>query len=285
MKQFSCFISILFLLIFIFLSINVQGQGVLFSENRMILKDRSISSLQVCNPTAETRFYSLSFINKFMDEQGSMHALEDSLSPPSALKPYLRIFPRTIELAPGECQEVQVQLRTTTDLPDGEYRSYLYFLPRNPNASEVIENASGVKMDIQFRVGAAIPVIFRKRTHVDQITIDSICLNPALDEKLRDEMALLNFRVERRGTQSVYGRFLIEGVSGGEKKVVLNDSGKAIFPEIDYRNFTLPIPIKGLDVDSEGKTRITISYIDAEIVGDPKPKVWIQQETHLSIPH
>lgn len=259
---------------------NLNAQGVLFSEYRLILKNQSIVALQVCNPTEQTLRFKLSYINKYMDEEGAMHELADTLSPQSALKPYLRIYPRNISLDPGKCQEVQIQLKAPADLPDGEYRSYLHFLPlSNQEQSDSVESDSGIQLAIVFRVGTAIPIIYRKNTYLTEVSIDSVQLQARAAGG-----ANLSFVVNRMGTQSTFGRFLVEGLSQGVPVVLMDTPGNSVFPEIDFKRITLPISTQALDRDAQGRVKLKISYIDAEDKTTKTPTVWASKEIELSLP-
>lgn len=277
-------VSVLLILASLFLSFaqigNLQAQGVLFSEYRLILKDQTITSLQVCNPTTETLTFNLSFINKRMDENGATHEMADTMSAEYTLKQYLRIYPRTIRLDPDKCQEVQIQLKAPSGLPDGEYRSYLHFLPlHNEKIEDTTEKATGVKLDIIFRVGAAIPIIYRKNTRVDEVRIDSVSLSP-----VKTGGAMLGFIVRRTGTQSTYGRFLVEGISNGANVTLMDAPGSAVFTEMDFKRLKFPISTEKLDRSADGKVRLKISYVDAENKSTKTPTVWATTEADVSLP-
>lgn len=257
---------------------NTLGQGILFSEYRMILKQGTISSLQVCNPTEETRTYLISVINKTMDEQGSIIDIPDTVNIASSLKPWLRIFPKRIVLEPGGCQEVQLQLKMPASQPNGEYRSYLYFMPMTPTQHKDTVASQAVQMNIVFRVGAAIPIIYRKNTTPPTLSIDSISLT-----RKDDNSHLLHFTLLRQGTQSTYGHILIEGISQGKRITLATKNGNAIYHEANRKKFMFPISTQSLDKDTEGKVKLFISYTDAEDEQAKNPKIWVQTETLLPL--
>lgn len=265
-------------LIGIFAVGNLNAQGVLFSEYRLILANQSIVALQVCNPTEETLRFKLSYVNKYMDENGAMHEVADTLSPEFSLKPYLRIYPRNITLDPGKCQEVQIQLKAPASLRDGEYRSYLHFLPLRGEQQDSVNSNSGVKLAIVFRVGTAIPIIYRKNTSVEEVSIDSVALKPR-----NGGGSDLEFIVKRKGTQSTYGRFLVEGTSEGAPVVVMDAPGSSVFTEIDFKRVSLPISTEKLDCDSQGRIKLKISYIDAENKTAKTPVVLASKEVEITL--
>lgn len=273
-------IIILIIGIISFSTAKAQLQGVLFSEYRMILKDNSIASLQMSNPTKETRSYNLSFINKRVDENGVITDIPDSVDSPYSLKKYLRVFPRTVKLAPGESQEIQIQLKAPSSIANGEYRSYLHFLPLDNNGSPgEIKSNGGVQFAIQFRIGAAIPIFYRKNTNLDNVVIDNVKL--AKDKK---NDTVLNLTINRNGTRSTYGTITVEGYSKGTPIKLSELTGTAVYADIKKKHVSLPIAVSKLDRDASGKTNLIITYTDDEDKTKSKPTVFTKRTISVEVP-
>lgn len=250
----------LFLLLIAFTSVSTsyaQLQGILFSEYRMILNNNNIASLQLNNPTDETRTYSLSFINKKIGKDGKIVNIPDSLKPAYSLKSYLRVFPRVITLAPGESQEIQIQLKCPASAPDGEYRSYLHFSPLD-NTETKPTTVSGIQLEIKFRIGAALPLFYRKNTVLTHVEINKVNLVK------QDSTTMLNFNIDREGTRSTYGYIVVSGTSQGQPFVVTEAPGNAIYTEQSSLQVELPISLQKIDRTPDGKVALTITYYNSE---------------------
>lgn len=259
MKSFVNYTTVLLLLFF---CNPAKGQGILFSQYRMILNAGEMRSLQVCNPTDVVRTYQLSFVDKKMENGGKVVDIPDSVTLPFSLKAQLRVFPKRITLNPGECQEVQIQLKNTSSLQDGEYRSFLNFLPLVSSEVVSVDTSNIAKAPIPaiiLRVGAAIPLFFRKNTELQSVTIDSVQFT-----KSKDGRTLLSLNLNRTGTRSTYGGLIIMGVSEGNPVTLSNIPGNALYAETSWKKISIPLAIDALDYNSAGKTPITITYINEE---------------------
>jgi hypothetical protein len=240
----------------------MHGQGILFSEYRLILKAGEIRTLQVCNPTDQTRSYTLYTVDKIMKDGGGLEDVPLSVNHPTSLKKQLRIFPKRITLAPNECQEVQLQLKNTSQLPDGEFRSFLFFLPlirTQTNELDSTVKSRGTTPNIIMRVGAAIPIFYRKNSRLDKAFIDKVALK-------KDSIGkhTLSLQLNREGTQSTYGVVEVKSKSKGEPIVLAVRHGNAIYPEANWKKLSIPIRTDSLDVDASGKIPISISYTNSE---------------------
>ena len=255
-------ISCIYTLLFLLFCSSVHGQGILFSEYRLILKAGEIRTLQVCNPTDETRSYKLYSVDKTMKDGGGLVDVPLSINHPTSLKKQLRIFPKRITLAPNECQEVQLQLKNTSQLPDGEFRSFLFFLPLVSADTKKLDPtiiSKGTTPNIIMRIGAAIPIFYRKNTHVDNVFIDKVSL-----KKDSINRHTLSLRLNREGTQSTYGVVEVKCKSKGEPIVVATKYGNAMYAETNWKELSIPIHTDSLDIDASGKIPFSISYTNSE---------------------
>lgn len=259
-------------------TLQAQLQGVLFSEYRMILNNNNIASLQLNNPTQETRTYSLSFVDKKFDKDGVIINIPDSVKAEYSLKPYLRVFPRTITLNPGESQEIQIQLKAPASVPDGEYRSYLHFLPLEKSTPSDSIKVSGVQLDIKFRIGAALPLFYRKNTVLTQVDIDNVNLTK------RDSITMLNFDINREGTRSTYGYIVVSGMSQGKPLVVMETPGNALYSKQSSRKVEMPISLERIDRTPDGKVLLTITYYNSEDKTNLKNNKYVAKTVEIMPP-
>lgn len=254
------------LVVFLLLTIvTANAQGILFSEKRVILNNHNIYTLQVCNPTEVVRNFQLSLVDKTVDVNHKLVDIPDSVTFPNSLKTMVRIFPKRISLSPGECQEVQLQIRNTATLADGEYRSYLHFLPlltqaeTTPNAEET-QKATAPSFDIIIRIGAAIPIFYRKNATIDTVSIDSVLL--VRNEK--KEPSMLSFYIHRKGNKSVYGSLTVFSQINGKDTLAASFPPNAIYPEARGKRINMPINKDNLQLNPSGKCQLKIVFTDAE---------------------
>lgn len=255
----TCYIY-LFILLLLLLKTPLRGQGIVFSDYRFIMNENQIYTLQVCNPTDVPRAYQLLLQEMQMDGNGHISSLPDSVPFAQSLKKQIRFFPKRISLAPKECQAVQIQLKNTSQLPKGEFRSYLFFLPLTDaeKKSEADVKPNAVVPAIVMRVGAAIPLIFRNDAHLDAVSINSVQLKKENNKKL------LTFKIHREGSQSTYGIIRVFSLLNGKQVLVKELPGHAVLPEINDRQIFAELEFNQLDTDSSGKTPFIIQYVNQE---------------------
>lgn len=266
--------------IFVINKSSLEAQGVLFSEYRLLLDGREIKTLQACNPTDDEQNYMLMVTNKSMDENGKVTEINDTILPAFSLKKNIRVYPKTIKLAPRECQEVQVQVRGGDKLDDGEYRSYLQFVPQtiNDTNSESGGDDEDFKMNIVFRVSPALPLIFRKNTELKSVTIDSVSI------VRRDDFSYyLKFIINKNGNQSIYGNIMVEHILPDSTDIVGEVKGQAVYAEMNKRNIKVAIINDQLNEVKGSEVSFKISYIDAE--NTYTKTVWADRVVNLQLPN
>lgn len=258
-------IRISFVVALLIASFSTYAQGILFSEKRIILKSQDIYTLQVCNPTEEIRTFQLSAIDKTVDINHQLVDIPDSVTFEKSLKSMIRIFPKRITLPPGECQEVQLQLRGTSALTDGEYRSYLHFLPLLTQAettpdSVKTQKANVPSFDIIIRIGAAIPIIYRKNAKLEKLSIDSV----SLVRNDKQEPASVSFYIHRNGDKSTYGSISVFSGEKEKEELVAVFPPVAIYAEALGRRVNIPVNKDKLALASTGKYHLKIVYTNEE---------------------
>ncbi|MGL5785470.1 MAG: hypothetical protein ACRCX4_01420 [Bacteroidales bacterium] len=245
-----------------------NAQGILFSEYRMLLSPKQVHTLQVCNPTEVTRSFQLSLVDKTFDKDYKLIDITEPAQYPYSLKNNIRIFPRRLTLEPGGCQEVQIQLAAKDGFSDGEYRSYLHFLPLE--ATEIKNNTTpeneekGTRFDIVVRLGAAIPLIYRSNSTLEKVAIDSVQFIRKQAESIPSD---ISFYVSRTGTQSIFGNLEVFLVGNNEEIKIGESNGNAIYREVTGRKFILPVIADKLTNNTNQPYKIKITYKNGESAG------------------
>ena len=106
-----------------------MAQGDLIVSPARIVFDnkKQTQELNIVNIGKDTAVYTISFVQKNMQEDGSFVNIEKPDAGQMFADPYIRIFPHTVKLAPGKPQVIKLQYTRKSDMADGEYRSHLYF--------------------------------------------------------------------------------------------------------------------------------------------------------------
>jgi P pilus assembly chaperone PapD len=113
----------------LFFSVSTFAQGDLYVTNRVILEGRKMNEvLSLANTGDKAATYSISFVQRRMNEDGSFTSIDASDEGAPFADPYLRIYPRQVTLEPKEGQSIVLQVRRTVNMPDGEYRSHIFVL-------------------------------------------------------------------------------------------------------------------------------------------------------------
>jgi hypothetical protein len=269
----------IFLLFFLFLiSIHASSQGdLLITPQRVVLEgNKQIEEIMVANIGLDTAFYSISLIEYQMDEDGNLHEITEPIPGLKFASPFLRYFPRSIELAPNESQVVRIQVRRRPDLEEGEYRSHLYFraVPKQePQGKEPLSTDTttiGIRLIPIY--GISIPVIVR----IGNLSVSCTISDLALEQK-EGVAPVLKLVLNRQGTKSVYGDITVDYVSpAGERVNVGKVRGVAVYTPNTIRRFSLPLTVpEGLSLNN-GK--LVVRFSDAN---EAKPQVYDEKELLL----
>ena len=238
MKSKLCLI--LFILFDFFIA-KVYAQGdLVVSPNRVVFEGRKQKEqLNLINYGKETTTFSISFVQRRMNEDGSFTIIDTSATDNNFAHPFVRIYPRQVTLAPGEAQVVMLQFRKKSDMKYGEYRSHLYFRSEKdykPLGSEKKENVNAVSVELIPIFGISIPVIVR--------TDDSAVITTITDLKLNilENQSYLKMTLNRDGNVSIYGDISVEFTSKqGKTTTVGAVNGVAVYTDITKRVFNLKL--------------------------------------------
>ncbi len=252
-----------------------QGD-LLITPIRVVFEgNKQKEELNLANMGKDTAIYSISFVQKRMNENGSFVNILDADSGQMFADPYLRIFPRQVTLAPGEAQVVALQYRRKPDMVAGEYRSHLFFRseknyrPLGMDDSGQAEKSLSVQLIPVF--GMSIPIIIRT---------GAVSVSAALsDFKLNTQpnaIQNLAFTIHRTGNISLYGDIMVEFVPDkGKPYTICKAAGVGVYTNINKRymqvklNNTSGTPLgKGklkVQYISKGETKKPVVYAEGEL--------------------
>ncbi len=154
-------IRIILPILFFIATISAQKSGIALLDKSVVFDGKSRKQVvRFQNNSTDTLIYSISFVSRTMDSKGEL--IEDvSGVELFEASPYLRLYPRTVVVPPKALQSLALQLRPSTDMKPGEYRSHLYFEPVEDVSivEEVIESGNNsVSPTVKIATGVAIPV-------------------------------------------------------------------------------------------------------------------------------
>ena len=225
------------LFISIFLNSTFLAQGdILITPKRIVFSESDIKrKITLINVGDTESLFTVSFVQRRMNEDGSVTSITNPDPGEKFATPHLRIYPRRVVLKPGESQIVILQRRRSNNIEDGEYRSHLSFLSL-PNITPLKNLTPIIEKDtITFSTiltttfSISIPVILRYgEPNVSSYISD-----------LKLEGTQLRFNINRKGNVSIYGDFLIQYIpEEGEPFSILNRKGVGVYTTIEKRKMT-----------------------------------------------
>lgn len=191
-----------------------MAQGNLMITPRRVVFEgqQKTQELNLANTGKDTARYVISMIEIKMNEDGSFEQITVPDSGQNFASAYVRFFPRSVILGPGEVQTVKVQVTKQGQLVPGEYRSHIYFraIPRETALTDVqpAEDSSGISVRLIPVFGISIPVIIRTGVSTTAVNISDTKL-----ETSPTGIPLLNMTFNRTGNMSVYGDITIQYIS------------------------------------------------------------------------
>ncbi|HLX67301.1 MAG TPA: hypothetical protein VKR41_09910 [Puia sp.] len=251
----------------IWCSVRTMAQGNLLLLPRRVIFEGSkrYEELNLANTGRDTARYVISLMHIRMKEDGGFEEISQPDSSDRFADRFVRFFPHSVVLGPGESQVVKIQLTKIGELTPGEYRSHLYFraIPDNPLlGDEKPAKDSGISIRLVPVFGISIPVIIRVGTTNTQVRISDLSVQMA-----EDTIPILNMTFERTGNMSVYGDISVYYTSAGGKTIPAGTAkGIAIYTPNTARKFRLTLDTNsGIDYRSG---RLSVEYSTAD---DPHP--------------
>jgi len=272
--------KLLFLILIILGGSNIgtHAQGdLLITPNRVVFKTGQIKEiLNLLNTGKETTTFSVSFVQRRMNEDGSFTVITEMEEGQMFADPYLRIYPRRVTLLPGEAQVVMLQRRRRSDMKPGEYRSHLFFRSEKNyfalgEESQDSVQAFSVKLTPIF--GISIPVIIR----AGEVSAVAELSDLKLDNQ---ENAQLKFTLNRKGAISIYGDFTVDYFpTKGEPYTIGAMKGVAVYTNINKRFISIRLnKTPGLNLN---KGSLKLRYTSR--AGDGKKEVYAVKNLELGI--
>ena len=189
---------------------------------------------------------------------------------------FIRFFPRSVTLGPGESQAVKVQLIRSNELKTGEYRSHFYFRADSKTvplgeAVKVQKDTTSFSVQITPVFGITIPVIIQNGTSTTKVSLNDLGLSV-----VKDTIPQLRFVFNRSGNMSVYGNITVDHISQqGKVTRVGIANGVAVYTPNTLRKFLLNLNVPaGTDLKT-GRLKVTYSapsdlkaevYAEAELL-------------------
>lgn len=211
-------------------------------------KQDRIQIINLNNTGKDSTTYNLSYVENRMLEDGHLEILEIPEAGQKIASPYLRFYPRTITLAPGETQVVKIQLVKTNELEKGEYRSHLYFRPivrpeELKKREQEVNASEGISISLQPVYGVTIANIVRIDNPMSTSTISDLAMETSADQ------TFLAMQLNREGDASSYGDISVEYISPkGEKIKVAEKKGVAVYTPGTLRKDLVKLKnIEGVD--------------------------------------
>lgn len=243
-----------------------QGNLMIFPRRVVFEGRNTVDKLVLSNTGNETATYNISFVEYKMNEKGEMETITEPEDGIRFASPYIRVFPRSVTLAPGEGQTVKVQLYKHHNLADGEYRSHLYFRAEKNNAPlgprrQVKESDISINFEAIF--GISIACIIRAGEDNTTVSVS----NMQLVQGNGGQNDALCFSLNRSGNMSAYGDFRINYVAPSNKVYkVAEMKGVGIYTPGDLRELKINLN-KPENVNfSEGVLKVIFSQNESKKV-------------------
>jgi hypothetical protein len=254
----------LFALALVGLNMYAVAQGNLLITPKRVVFDgnKQREELSLVNIGKDTATYSVSFVHKNMQEDGSFVNIEKPDPGQMFSEPYLRIFPRQITLAPGEPQSVMLQCRRKADMVAGEYRSHLWFRSekdyRPLGTKELSKDSSQVSVQLIPIFGISIPIIIRSGAVNVSTSLSDFKL-----ETQKDTIQILQFIIHREGNCSSYGNLVIDYVpEQGKSFQIGNVKSLGVYSNLSQRKVSVRLNhVPGLTLKN-GRLRVRYTSPD-----------------------
>lgn len=257
--------KLLLFLIFSAINFGAFGQGdLLVYPTRLVFngtKER-VKILNFRNQGQDSARYKLSYIENRMTGNGNLEIIEEPEEGQLFASPYLRFYPRSITLAPGETQTVKIQLTRTSDLGSGEYRSHLYIrAEENIQALEKKDSLGkpeNISIELKPIYGISTPHIIRIGETKVTAQLEEIAVNH------ENQIPVLSMKVLRNGNQSLNGVLEVVHIDSQGTQTFVGKKAVIIYTPIGFQNVTMKlVTLEERKFDS-GRFAITLTSREGE---------------------
>lgn len=267
-------LSAMLVLFFALAFTQLIAQGDLFlSPTRIIFEgsDRSREVLLV-NTGQDSAVFAVSFIEYHIDESGNYLPVSAPDTTGLYASRFVRFYPRKFTLGPGASQTLRMQYLPKPGMPQGEYRSHLFFrmepkVQGQPEARDHSDGDQPLSVKLIPIYGVTIPVLIREGNLSSDTEITDIRLD--LDQSPHP---LLEFAIRRNGDKSTLGDLSVDYLPHGQKPVNLRTwKGVSLYTPSALRKFSLALEVApGLNL-REGT--LLIRYGEGEEAGEALSRV------------
>ena len=217
-----------------------QGNLLLLPRRVIFEGSKRYEELNLANTGKDTARYVISLMHIRMKEDGGFEEISQPDSGENFADRFVRFFPHSVTLGPGESQVVKIQLTKVNELTPGEYRSHLYFraVPDKAPLGEV-ETApdSGISIHLIPIFGISIPVIIRVGVSSTQVKLSDLSI-----QMTEDTIPILEMTFRRMGNMSVYGDIAVYYTSPNGKTIPAGTAkGIAVYTPNQARRFRLTL--------------------------------------------
>ena len=236
------YLILILLLLQLLCSHRTMAQGNLLLLPRRVIFEGSkrYEELNLGNTGKDTARYVISLMHIRMKEDGGFEEISQPDSGENFADRFIRFFPHSVTLGPGESQVVKIQLTKVNELAPGEYRSHLYFRAVPDKAllgEEVAAPDSGISIHLIPIFGISIPVIIRVGASSTQVKLSDLSIQMA-----EDTIPILEMTFRRMGNMSVYGDIAVYYTSPNGKTIPAGTAkGIAVYTPNQARRFRLTL--------------------------------------------
>ena len=238
-----------------------QGNLLLLPGRVIFEGGKRYEELNLGNTGKDTARYVISLMHIRMKEDGGFEEISQPDSGENFADKFIRFFPHSVVLGPGESQVVKIQLTKTNELSPGEYRSHLYFraVPdKLPLGEDGNVTDSGISVRLIPIFGISIPVIIRVGESSTQVKLSDLSMR-----MLEDTIPTLDMTFYRTGNMSVYGDISIYYTSTNGKTIPAGSAkGIAVYTPNQARRFRI-ILYKKSDINYHSG-RLSVVYNTAD---------------------
>lgn len=272
-------ILILWLALMTFISCpDASAQGdLLITPRRVVFEGtkRSID-LNLANTGVDSATYAISLVQIRMKDDGGFETIVEPDEGQRFADGFIRFFPRSVTLGPGEAQVVKVQITKVNDLTAGEYRSHFYFravpVQKPLGEEEKANDTTSISVKLTPIFGITIPVIIRVGESNARIVLSDLGFN-----MVNDTLPNLRMVFNRSGNMSFYGDLTVDHISAqGKITRVGIANGVAVYTPNTIRRFQFNLnKMPGVDFKT-GTLRVIYSA-----PSDVKPQRYAEAELTL----
>ncbi|ATW05398.1 molecular chaperone [Sphingorhabdus sp. YGSMI21] len=233
---------------------------LLVAPTRVVLDGERGTEVILNNIGSETATYRISMELRRMTADGRLEDVpEDQINEiETASKAMIRYAPRRVTLPPNQPQAIRLGVRAPDGLADGEYRVHLLFraIPKARSVTEQSATEGGLTIALTPIYGVTIPVIVRQ----GNLQATAAIANGRMEQNAEGQS--FAFDLSRSGNRSTYGEIVI--TKPGVDEPVMVARGIAVYPEVEKRTVTLPVPP---EIAAQLSGPITVEYYETANAG------------------